>query len=194
MKIKECNIAMPSEGTKILEFNQYQKSVTAPFIIYADLDCIIQKTHGCKNNAENSSTIKVSKHIPSGFSVSTISSIRSIENNRDVYRGKHCVKTEHAMKMINFKQKKNKLLTKEQQELFENSKICYTCREKFGSKYLKDKKYCKVRDHCHYTGEYRGDTHSICNLKYSAPKKIVQFFLMGQTMIIILSYQLAEDF
>ena len=39
-------------------------------------------------------------------------------------------------------------------------------------KYLKDKKYCKVRDHCHYIGEYRGDVHSTCNLEYSLPKKI----------------------
>ena len=37
---------------------------------------------------------------------------------------------------------------------------------------LINKKYCKVRDHCHYTGGYRGAAQSICNLKYSAPKKI----------------------
>ena len=37
---------------------------------------------------------------------------------------------------------------------------------------MKDKKYCQVRDHCHYTGEYRSATHTICNLKYSVPKKI----------------------
>ena len=65
-----------------------------------------------------------------------------------------------------------KLLTKEQQESYENSKICYICKEKFEKKCLKDKKHRKVRDHCHYTGEYRGAAHSIFNLKYSVPKKI----------------------
>ena len=64
-----------------------------------------------------------------------------------------------------------KLLTKEQQESYENRKICYICKETFENKYLKDKKYRKFRDHCHYTGEYRGVAHSICNLKYSVPKK-----------------------
>ena len=54
---------MPFEKTKILEFNQYQKSDKAPFIIYADLECIIEKLDGWKNNPENSSTSKVSEHI-----------------------------------------------------------------------------------------------------------------------------------
>ena len=39
------------------------------------------------------------------------------------------------------------------------------------NKYVKDKKYLKVRDHCYCTGEHRGAAHSICNLKYSVPKK-----------------------
>ena len=55
------------------------------------------------------------------------------------------------------------LLTKEQQELYENAKICYICKDKLENKYVKDKKYCKVRDHCHYTREYRCAAHSICN-------------------------------
>ena len=83
---------MSSEDTKILQFNQYQKSGKVPFIIYADLACIIEKIEGCKNSTENSSTKKVSEYIPSGFSMSTISSFRSIENNHDVYRGKDCMK------------------------------------------------------------------------------------------------------
>ena len=54
--------------------------------IDADLECIIEKIDRCTNNPENPSTIKVSEHIPSGFSMSTISSFRSIENKHNVYR------------------------------------------------------------------------------------------------------------
>ena len=125
---------MPSEDTKILEFNQYQKSDKATFIIYANPECIIEKIDGCKNNPENSSTAKVSEHIPSVFSMSTISSFRSIENKHDVHRGKDCMKKfckfwrEQTVEIINFKKKKMKLLTKEQQGSYENAKICYVCQ------------------------------------------------------------------
>ena len=114
------HVIMPSEDTKILEFNQYQKSNKAPFIIYTDIECIIENIDGCKNNPGSSSATKLSEHIPSGFSMSTISSFKSIENKRDVYRGKDFMKKfckslrEHAVKIINFKKKKMKLLTKEQ--------------------------------------------------------------------------------
>ena len=59
------------------------------------------------------------------------------------------------MKITNFKKNKTKLLTKELQELYGNAKICYICKKKIENKYLKDKIYHKVRDHCHYTGQYR---------------------------------------
>ena len=39
---------MASEDTKILEFNQYQNSDQAPFVIYADLECLIEKIYKCK--------------------------------------------------------------------------------------------------------------------------------------------------
>ena len=55
---------MPFEDTKILEFNKNKKSEKALFVIYADLECLIEKIDGCKNNPEISSTTKVSEHIP----------------------------------------------------------------------------------------------------------------------------------
>ena len=51
---------------------------------------------------------------------------------------------------------------------------------------MKNKKDLKVRNHCHYTEEYRDAAHSICNLKYSVPKKIPIVFHSG-SMIVILS-------
>ena len=51
----------------------------------------------------------------------------------------------------------------------------------------KKKKNGKVRDHCHYTGEYRSDLHIIYNLKYIVPKKIHMVFKIDLTKIIILS-------
>ena len=42
-----------------------------------------------------------------------------------------------------------------------------------------DKNYCKVRNHGHYTGKYRGAARSIYNLKYSIPKSIPLVFHNG---------------
>ena len=115
-----------SSFSKFLTFscNQYQKSDKASFIIYADLECMIEKIDGCKNNPENSSTTNSSKHIPSGFSMSTVFSCRSPENKHDVYKGKDGMKKfcefleKHAIKIIHFKTKKMKLLPKEQQKSY----------------------------------------------------------------------------
>ena len=72
-------------------------------------------------------------------------------------------------------------MTTEQQELYENSKFCYICKEKFDNKYLKDKKYHQVRWYClhHFIGEYWDAAHSICNLNYIVPKNIIIAFHNG---------------
>ena len=86
------NTNLLSEDTWIFEFNQYQKSDKAPFTIYADIQFTIETVDVCKNNSENSSTTNVSKYIPSGFSMSTKLSFKSIQNKHDEYSGKHCMK------------------------------------------------------------------------------------------------------
>ena len=73
--------------------------------------------------------------------------------------------------------------------------MCYICKEKFENKYLNYKRYCKVRDHCYYTGEYRSVAHSICNLKCSVPKKISRVFHKGSNYDYhFIIKQLAEEF
>ena len=73
---------------------------------------------------------KGSEHIRTGFSFFTISSMKNIEHNHDVYRSKDCMEifceslTEDARKIIDFEKKKMKLLN-EQQKSYENAHICY---------------------------------------------------------------------
>ena len=89
----------------------------------------------------------------------TILLFKNIENKDNVYRDKDCMKRfcESLARARNaghrFFFKKMKLLANGQQESYENTK---TCKENFEYKSIKDKKYCKIRDHCHYKGEYRG--------------------------------------
>ena len=68
-------------------------------------------------------------------------------------------------------------------------------KEKFEDKYAKDKKYRKVKEHCHYTGKYRGAAYSICNLKYSVPKEIPIVFHNGSNYDShFIMKELAEEF
>ena len=77
---------MSSEDTETLKYNQYNKYDKAPFIIYSDLECLIEKIDECKNNPENSSTTKVYEHIPSGFLMSTILPFKIKGNKHDINR------------------------------------------------------------------------------------------------------------
>ena len=53
-----------------------------------------------------------------------------------------------------------------------------------------DKKQQKVRDHCHYTGKYRGAALNICNLRYKIPKETPVVFHNGSTY----DYHLLKNF
>ena len=109
--------------------------------------------------------------------MSLISAFKSIESKHDVYRGKDCMKKyceslrEHTIKITNFKATKNGVINERAAGIYEKYKNLLYLLKKIENKYLKDRKYYKVRDHCHYTRNYRGAVHSICNLNYSRPKK-----------------------
>ena len=66
-----CYVEMPEENNKILKYNQGGKSMKVPFIIYADLECLLEKMNTCHNNPEKSSTTKINKYTPSGYSFFT---------------------------------------------------------------------------------------------------------------------------
>ena len=64
-------------------------------------------------------------------------------------------------------------LTKEEEDDYNKENICYICKKEFNND--------KVRDHCHFTGKYRGAAHNTCNLRYKIPKNIPVIFHNGST-------------
>ena len=66
-----CHVEMPNEDNKIIKYNQGEKSIKLQFIIYADLECLLEKISTCNNNLEESSTTEINKHTPSGYSLFT---------------------------------------------------------------------------------------------------------------------------
>ena len=83
---------MPNENNKILKCNHGEKSIKVPIIIYADFESLLEKMSTCHNNPEKSSTTKINKHTPSGYSLFTHCSFDSTKNKLDCYRGKDGMK------------------------------------------------------------------------------------------------------
>ena len=86
-----CYIEMPEEDSKILKYNHGEKSMRAPFVIYADLECLPEKISTCHNDPEKPSTTKVNKETPSSYSLFTHCLFDTIKNKLDYYRCKHCM-------------------------------------------------------------------------------------------------------
>ena len=122
---------MLDEDNKILKYNHSENSIKVPFIIYADLECLLEKISGCHYNPEKSSRTKINKHTPSGYSMLTCSSFDAKENKRRLYRGEDCMKRfcedskEHTTRIINYERKRIIPLTNEERKTHRWAKICH---------------------------------------------------------------------
>ena len=177
----ECvKIVMPGKGT-ILRFKNFHHSEKAPFVVYADTEALIKEMHNCDPNPNKSYTKKYQKHEPVSFSYyikcfddSVCEPIKRTYS-KETPEGKDAMDVfiqwleEDVKAIANIKPVKM-IFTEEDEKQFNKSKICWICDEP-----LKDD---KVRDHCHYTGRYRGPAHNSCNLKYRKPKSIPMFFII----------------
>ena len=161
-------INMPEKGT-MLRFKHHERSEKVPFIIYADTEALIKPIESCEPNPESSYTKKYQKHEPISFSYC----IKCFDDNvfKPVLRS---YTGEDAMeKFVEWLEKDVKEITnipevdmifgKEEATRYEKETKCWICKGEF----KEDDK--KVRDHCHFTGRYRGATHNSCNLKYRKP-------------------------
>ena len=141
-----CHVEMPTKDNNIIKYNHGDKSMKVPFIIYADLECLLEKVSTCINNRNESSTTKIDKHTPSGYSIVTSCSFDESKNKLNYYRGKDCMKKfckdlkEHATRIINYEKKNIIPLIKEEKINYNDHQICYICKKEFDKS---DKKHHK---------------------------------------------------
>ena len=83
---------IPDVDNNILESKPGKKSLKHPFIIHADLECLLLKMNTCNNNPNKSYTTAKDLHKPSGCSLLTSCSFDKSKNKPTYCRGKDCIK------------------------------------------------------------------------------------------------------
>ena len=153
-------------------------------MMYADFESILKpvderyketmNTMKTGKKRQGTYTEKINSHVPSGWCVHSTFAYGDVPNPLKMYRGKDCVEKfveyiEEEVKRLyeTFPRQPMTKLTDVLKREHEAAEKCHICLKEFN-----DPKNKKVRDHCHYTGLYRGAAHNNCNLKYRIPDHI----------------------
>ena len=98
------------------------------------------------------------------------------------------------MKIIEYEEKEIIPLTKKEKSTIKNKKPVIYMKKRFV--WIKMMKIIKkrVKDHCHYTGKFRGAARSKCNLNYKVPKDIPIIIHNASYDTYFIINQLAEEF
>ena len=172
MNNESVKVEMPHKNP-IVQYSDGQFQFKVPFIMYADFESMLEPIQSPENDPRISSTRGVNNHVPSGWCVRSEFAYGKVESPLKLYRGKDCVEKfckhiigEARSLYCSFSEKPMDPLTKAQLKKYEEARICHICFKPFNVENP------KVRDHCHYTGCYRGPAHMKCNLQYKIPSYI----------------------
>ena len=164
---------MPEKGS-IIKFKHYCNSEKVPFIIYADTESLLKPIQSCEPNPQSSYTKKYQKHKPISYSYY----IKCFDDNVFSQEPRSYTGLDAMQKFVESLEKDvieianipkvDMIFGKEEAERFNKETKCWICKEDLNDD--------KVRDHCHFTGRYRGAAHNKCNLKYKKPKFISVVF------------------
>ena len=180
-------VKMPTKNS-ILKFQNHFKKLPIPFAIYADFQCFTMSVNSCQPNPDKSYTQGYQKHEPSGYCL-YLKGLDGLNVNfkpivytkktedEDISKSfiKHVVKLTFMIYQKYYSKPKPLNLTPQEEKDFQSATICHICEQKL----FKDKEtgqILKVRDHCHFTGEYRGAAHNECNIKCKKPRIIPVIF------------------
>ena len=164
-------VKMPPKNTN-LGFRNYFKKLPIPFVVYADFECFTKSLETCKPNPAGSYTLGYQKHEPSGFCFYIKGIVPNIfkpicftkqkesDNVAEIFVSKLAKVTQKLFDDF-YRHPKPLRLTEEEQASFKEARICHICLGNLDGD--------RVRDHCHFTGQYRGASHNSCNLQCRKP-------------------------
>lgn len=162
----ECQIKMPVSGKNIIEFKNYKNQVVSPFIIYADVEALLKKPTEIFCNSDKTKAFQEHEVYSVGFYLKC-----SYNDSKSYYRarrGSDCLEWfVKELELISHTISNDfdnivplKMSTEDEIDFLRASK-CHICEKKF----IKHADTI-VRDHCHFTGKFRGAAHQECNLQY----------------------------
>ena len=170
------SVKMPPQNT-MLGFKNYHKQLPIPFVVYADFECFTKPINTCSPNPEKSYNYKYQKHEPSGFCFYIKGIVPGIKFEPIIYTKTKDSDDISKIFVTKLAKVTNKIyndfyhhpiplkLTHTEQKSFDKAETCYICKKEL----LTDNGVDKVRDHCHFTGQYRGAAHNSCNLQCRKP-------------------------
>ena len=150
-----------------------------PVVGYADFESILRPFPGAKRPGLRPEGNKTHEHIPCGFCFHLVSPflqmdpvLKRAENETNQLPQDFIRELIFQVKQAHLSLPKKEMipLSSEEWKKFRESEVCWLCKGKFGEEKP------KVRDHCHFTGKFRGAAHQSCNLKFQRPKFTPVFF------------------
>ena len=163
------------KGPTTQYFKNHFKSQNVPFVVYADFESFTKPISSCQPDPEESYTKKYQKHEPSGFCYYIKCFDDSVYSQEPVIYTKQSEEDDVAQIFVNtleenirdiyqkFRFQKKMIFGPEDQKVCKKSTHCHICKQPLTPD---DKTHYTVRDHCHFTGKFRGAAHNSCNLSY----------------------------
>ena len=173
LKNQTIKIEMPEKGS-LVTFIHHNRSIKVPFVVYADFEAFTEEIPRSKQNEKFSFTQKYQRHKPSGFCFKIVCFDERYNQKPVLFRAESededisaifVEMLERDIKRIQekFDFSKKMIFSPKDKDDFEKARVCWICRKEFGESK-------KQRDHCHFTGKYRGAAHVKCNLQFKKPK------------------------
>ena len=161
----EQAIRMPKEGENILKFDNHQKQIPVPFVIYADFEAIVEKVHGCAPSTDSSYTEAYQKHTACGYCYKVVCCNDEYSKPDVGYRGEEAAskfmdamleEVEYCLKTTNDLINKYKNIENCDRASYNKTKNCCICENKFVKTESKGAYYCQI------TGKPQGTAHKDC--------------------------------